>query len=263
MIEISLQNKTALICGSSQGIGFAIAEAFAKAGANCLLLSRNEESLKQALKSLPVVSNTQKHEIIVADLSDMGSVDELAGELKMRGTIHILVNNSGGPKPGPITDAEPADFLAAFQQHIIAAQKLVQALLPGMKEGRYGRILNVISTSVRIPIANLGVSNTTRGAMASWAKSLSNEVAADGITVNNLLPGLTNTQRLHSLIQAEARRLDKTEEEIRSGMINSIPAKRFGDPSELANLACFLASPLAAYINGNSITVDGGRTGSI
>lgn len=263
MIEISLQNKTALICGSSQGIGFAIAEAFAKAGANCLLLSRNEEALKQALKSLPVVSNTQKHEIIVADLSDMGSVDELAGELKMRGTIHILVNNSGGPKPGPITDAEPADFLAAFQQHIIAAQKLVQALLPGMKEGRYGRILNVISTSVRIPIANLGVSNTTRGAMASWAKSLSNEVAADGITVNNLLPGLTNTQRLHSLIQAEARRLDKTEEEIRSGMINSIPAKRFGDPSELANLACFLASPLAAYINGNSITVDGGRTGSI
>lgn len=263
MIEISLQNKTALICGSSQGIGFAIAEAFAKAGANCLLLSRNEESLKQALKSLPVVSNTQKHEIIVADLSDMDRVDELAGELKMRGTIHILVNNSGGPKPGPITDAEPADFLAAFQQHIIAAQKLVQALLPGMKEGKYGRILNVISTSVRIPIANLGVSNTTKGAITSWAKSLSNEVAADGITVNNLLPGLTNTQRLHSLIQAEARRLDKTEEEIRSGMINSIPAKRFGDPSELANLACFLASPLAAYINGNSITIDGGRTGSI
>lgn len=263
MLSISLEQKNALVCGSTQGIGLAIAQSFAKAGAHCVLLARNEQKLAEAVASLPVIYPGQAHEYIVADMADAERVEAVARQLSNRLPVHILVNNSGGPKPGPITDAEPADFLAAFQQHIVTAQLFVQALLAGMKQEGYGRIINIVSTSVKIPIANLGVSNTTRGAMASWAKTLSNEVAQYGITVNNLLPGLTETQRLSSLIQSEARRHGKTEEEIAGEMRLSIPARRFAHPDELANLACFLASPLAGYINGNSIAVDGGKTGSI
>ena len=263
MTTISLQDKTALICGSSQGIGLAIARSFADAGASCILLSRNEPALKEAVASLAGNHPSQQHEYVVADLADMEQVNAIARQFSNRLPVHILVNNSGGPGPGPLTEAAPADFVAAFQQHIVTAQLLVQALLPGMKQEGYGRVINIVSTSVRIPIANLGVSNTTRGAMASWAKTLSNEIAAHGITVNNLLPGLTETQRLASLIATEAKRRGQSEEEVAGEMRLSIPAKRFGQPDELAHLACFLASPLAAYINGNSIAVDGGRTGCI
>ncbi|MCR6722049.1 MAG: SDR family oxidoreductase [Chitinophagaceae bacterium] len=263
MVSISLEKKTALVCGSTQGIGRAIAEAFAEAGASCILVARTEQKLKELAAALAKNHPSQEHQYIVADLADKDQVASLAAQLANHSPIHIIVNNSGGPKPGPITEANPADFLAAFQQHIVTAQLLVQALLSGMKQEGYGRVINIISTSVRIPIANLGVSNTTRGAMASWAKTLSNEVAQFGITVNNILPGLTETQRLQSLIQSEAKRLHKTEEEVAGEMRLTIPAKRFGQPEELANLACFLASPLAAYINGNSISVDGGKTGTI
>lgn len=263
MVSISLEGKTALVCGSTQGIGRAIAESFAQAGANCIVLARSEQRLAELVARLPKKHSAQVHKYIVADLADREQVESLAAQLANHTPVHILVNNSGGPKPGAITEANPADFLAAFQQHIVTAQLLVQALLNGMKQEGYGRVINIVSTSVRIPIANLGVSNTTRGAMASWAKTLSNEVAQFGITVNNILPGLTETQRLQSLIQSEAKRMQKTEEEVAGELRLTIPAKRFGQPEELANLASFLASPLAAYINGNSIAVDGGKTGTI
>ncbi len=262
MIPISLEGKIALVTGASQGIGWAVAQKLAEAGATCVLVARNEELLKEKAALLSS-GYRQRHLFFSADMSDNDQVDQLIGFVKQQLPVHILVNNSGGPKPGLIQQASPADFTAALQQHIGTAQRLLQALLPAMKEEQYGRVLNIISTSVRIPIANLGVSNTTRAAMASWAKTWSNEVASFGITVNNLLPGLTQTQRLTSLITSEAQRLQTTEKQVTENMLQTIPAKRFGDPEELANLACFLASPLAAYINGVSIAVDGGRTGTI
>ncbi len=262
-MQIDLHNKTALICGSTQGIGLAIAQAFAAAGARCILLARDEERLKAIVKDLPLTDSARPHRVECADFADSTQVKAVADRLATGGPIHILVNNTGGPAPGPIADAKPEQFLAAYQQHLVNNQLLVQALLPGMKQEGFGRIINIISTSVRIPIANLGVSNTTRAAVAAWAKSLSNEVGRWGITVNNILPGLTETQRLHSLIQSESSRRSLPIDHIRTEMQESIPARRFGRPEELAQVACFLASGLASYVNGVSLPVDGGRTGSI
>lgn len=262
-MQIKLHNKTALICGSTKGIGLAIAQAFAAVGARCILLARDEARLKSVLTDLPLRDTSSPHQMEVADFADSDQVKGVAEKLKALGPIHILVNNTGGPTPGPITEAKPEQFLAAYQQHLVNNQLLVQALLPGMKQEGYGRIINIISTSVRIPIANLGVSNTTRVAVAAWAKTLSNEVGRWGITVNNILPGLTETDRLHSLIESESKRRNLSREVISTEMQESIPARRFGRPEELAQVACFLASDLASYVNGVSIPVDGGRTGSI
>jgi 3-oxoacyl-[acyl-carrier protein] reductase len=262
-MQIDLQNKTALICGSTKGIGLAIAQAFAAAGARCILLARDEARLKSVLADLPFRDTSAPHQMEVADFADSEQMKEVAEKLKALGPVHILVNNTGGPAPGPITEAKPDQFLAAYQQHLVNNQLLVQALLPGMKQEGYGRIINIISTSVRIPIANLGVSNTTRSAVAAWAKTLSNEVGRWGITVNNILPGLTETDRLNSLIESESKRRNLSREVISTEMQESIPARRFGRPEELAQVACFLASDLASYVNGVSIPVDGGRTGSI
>ncbi len=262
-MQIDLENKTALICGSTKGIGLAIAQAFAAAGARCILLARDEARLKQVLGELPLQDASGPHQMEVADFSDSEQMKSVAEKLKAQGPIHILVNNTGGPAPGPITEAKPEQFLAAYQQHLVNNQLLVQALLPGMKQEGYGRIINIISTSVRIPIANLGVSNTTRAAVAAWAKTLSNEVGRWGITVNNILPGLTATDRLNSLIESESKRRNLSRDIISTEMQESIPARRFGRPEELAQVACFLASDLASYVNGVSIPVDGGRTGSI
>lgn len=262
-MKIDLQNKTALICGSTKGIGLAIAQAFAAAGARCILLARDKARLKQVLGELPLRDASNPHQMEVADFSDSEQVKSVAEKLKAQGPIHILVNNTGGPAPGPITEASPEQFLAAYQQHLVNNQLLVQALLPGMKQEGYGRIINIISTSVRIPIANLGVSNTTRAAVAAWAKTLSNEVGRWGITVNNILPGLTETDRLNSLIESESKRRNLSRDIISTEMQESIPARRFGRPEELAQVACFLASDLASYVNGVSIPVDGGRTGTV
>ena len=198
-MDLSLNGKEALICGSTQGIGLAIAKELALLGANCTLLARNEEALKQAVEQLHSAPG-QAHRYRVADFSDPDQVRQVAASHVSVFPIHILVNNTGGPAPGPITDATEDQFINAFKQHIICNQLLVQAALPSMKASGYGRIINIISTSVRIPLKNLGVSNTIRGATASWAKTLSNEVAQYGITVNNILPGFTKTNRLNSLL---------------------------------------------------------------
>lgn len=262
-MNVQLKGLTALVGGSTQGIGRAIASELAAAGANCWLLARDEQALKEATESMPVVEPGQLHRYSVADFTDITQMQKAAADIAAAGPVHVLINNTGGPKPGPIVQATSEQFLMAFQQHLICNQLLAQALLPGMKQAGYGRIINIISTSIRIPIDNLGVSNTTRGAVASWAKTLSNEVARYGITVNNLLPGLTETQRLQSLIQSEAARQGKSENDVAQALRGSIPAQRFGPASELAWLAVFLASPLAGYVNGVSIPVDGGRTGTI
>lgn len=261
-MDISLHHKTALIGGSTQGIGLAIAEELATLGATCILLARDQKRLQEAVASLPRPFD-QDHQYAVADFFDTAAVNHTVQQLAQKGPVHILVNNTGGPKPGPVTEATAAEFLTAFQQHIINNQHLVQALLPGMKAAGYGRIINIVSTSVRIPIPNLGVSNTIRAAVAGWAKTLAGEVGPFNITVNNILPGLTDTQRLQNLISNIATARGISIEKVSDSMRESVPLRRFATAAEVAQVAAFLATPAAAYVTGTSIPVDGGRTGSI
>lgn len=261
-MHISLNEKQAVICGSTQGIGLAIARQFAASGATCILVARDEKKLTDAVQSLSVI-NGQRHDYRVADFADPTAVKKAIETVTNSSTVHILVNNTGGPKPGEITEANPALFTEAFQQHIVNNQNLVQAVLPGMKQAEYGRIINVVSTSVRIPIPFLGVSNTIRAAVAGWAKTLSNEVARYNITVNNILPGLIQTQRLTAVTQMTMQQQHITQAEAEETLLATIPMHRFGQPAELGFLATFLASPQGAYITGTSIAVDGGRTASL
>lgn len=261
-MNLSLEGKTAVVCGSSQGIGYAVAEELALMGAHCILLARNEDNLRIAHSQLDT-SIRQTHRYHVIDFNDTGATRQLIGAIVAEGPVHILVNNSGGPKAGPIVEAAAEQFLQAFQQHLVSSHILTQAVIPGMKEAGFGRIINIISTSVRIPLKNLGVSNTTRGAMASWAKTLSLELAVHGITVNNVLPGFTRTQRLDAIVEHTADTIGLPVEAVEKNMQAEVPAGRFGEATEVAAVAAFLASPAASYVNGVSIPVDGGRTGSI
>lgn len=261
-MNLSIEGKTALICGGSQGIGYAIAEELALMGANCILLARNEETLRIAVTQLDN-SIRQMHRYYAIDLSDSEALRRLAGEIIATGPVEVLINNSGGPAAGPIVEATAEQFLGAFQQHIVSSHILTKAVLEGMKAAGYGRIVNIISTSVKVPLKNLGVSNTIRGAMASWAKTMANELGPFGITVNNVLPGFTRTARLDSLIQSTAQKEAVTAEMVEKNMMAEVPAKRFGEAAEVAAVAAFLCTPAAAYVNGTSIRVDGGRTGSI
>lgn len=260
-MNLSLDGKTALVCGSTQGIGFAVARELAALGARCILMARNQERLQEACKNLPPVESA--HSWIAADFNQPVEVLQAVQPLLAIGPVHILVNNTGGPAAGKMTDATAQDFLAALNLHLINNHQLANALLPGMRTSGYGRILNIISTSVKIPLPNLGVSNTTRAAVASWAKTLANEVAADGITVNNVLPGATSTARLSAIISGRANKMQSSEDDVAEEMLHEIPMHRFGRAEEIAALAAFLATPAAAYITGQSICVDGGRTGSI
>ncbi|MCX6350325.1 MAG: SDR family oxidoreductase [Bacteroidetes bacterium] len=263
-METSLLNKTAIVAGSTQGIGQATAIEFAKAGASVVLLARNEEKLKATLALLSTHAN-QTHGYIVGDFTHPHKmIVQVVGYLASRATpIHILVNNTGGPTPGPISDASAEQFLDTFNQHLICNHLLVQAVLPSMKNAGYGRIINVISTSVKAPLANLGVSNTIRAAVANWAKTLAGEVGKFGITVNNVLPGATATERLAGIINNRAGKSGMQTAEVEKEMMNEIPAGRFGKPEEVAAAISFLASPAAAYINGINLPVDGGRTASL
>ena len=261
-MQLSLEGKHALVGGSTQGIGLAIAKELAALGATCTLIARNEETLKKAVQTL----NTdwkQQHDYLVADYSNYKEVEAVVAGYVKQHNIHILINNSGGPAGGPVTEAAPEAFLNAFQQHLICNQLLTQLVIPGMKTDNYGRIINIISTSVKIPLKGLGVSNTIRGAVASWAKTMANELGAYGITVNNVLPGATATARLETIVNNKASKTGASTEHVAQEMLDEIPMKRFGLPEEIAAVATFLASPAAAYVNGVSIPVDGGRTGSL
>jgi len=256
----TLAGKRALVCGSSQGIGRAAAEALAGAGAMVTLLARNRAALEAVRAGLTGIG----HEVLVADFNAPETArDAVAAHLTERGPLHILVNNAGGPPGGPLHAADPDAFLTAFRQHLLVAQLLVQLVVPGMRESGYGRIINVISTSVKEPIANLGVSNTTRGAVASWAKTLAGELGRHGITVNNVLPGYTRTARLDRLFAAQADRLGRSVAEVEAAAQANVPMARIGEPEEVAAAISFLASPLAGYISGINLPVDGGRTRSL
>ena len=258
-MNISLKNKNALVCGASRGIGKAIAIELAELGASVTIVARDESKLKNGVKELKNDGN-QKHHYIAVDFSKPDTLKKEIKEYVLKNPpMHILVNNSGGPPAGEITKADISEFEETFSRHLICNHILVQALLDGMKNEKYGRIINVISTSVKQPINDLGVSNTIRGAVASWAKTLANEVGKHGITVNNILPGATKTERLYEIIGNRAKKRGETENVIVEEMLKDIPARRFGEPQELAYAAAFLASPSAAYINGVSLAVDGGR----
>ena len=262
MLSTNLIGKTALIGGSTQGIGLASAQAMADMGARCILVSRNEEKLKAAVALLST-NYGQEHSYLIADYTQPEQLNNVVARFIATNPVHILINNTGGPAGGPITAAQSAEFLAAFNQHLICNHLLGTLVVPGMKAAGYGRIINIISTSVKIPLSGLGVSNTIRGAVASWAKTMANELGQFGITVNNVLPGATATERLSTIVTNKSAKTGKNEEEIAAEMINEIPARRFGKPEEIAAVVAFLASPAAAYVNGVSLPVDGGRTGSI
>lgn len=258
-MEIRLAGKNAVVCGSTQGIGKAVAVQLAKCGAAVTLIARNEESLKSVVRELSGDTD-QKHQYICTDFSNP---DELRSGIndyvKNNRPVHILLNNTGGPAPGAIFEAETSEFEQAFSKHIVCNQILVQALVPGMKSEKYGRIINIISSSVKQPIPGLGVSNTIRGAVASWAKTLAGELAPHGITVNNILPGYISTNRLKSLFESKAAKAGKSVQQIESENIDKIPANRLGNAEEIAYAVAFLASPFSAYITGVSLPVDGGR----
>ncbi len=262
-MDTSLKGRRALVCGSTQGIGRAAAVELALLGAQVTLMARDPAKLKAVAADLPR-PHGQPHDFIAADFADPAAVGTaVRPHIDAARPFHVLINNTGGPKGGPAQAAAPEDFAAAFRMHVLTNQVLVQALLPGMKAAGYGRIINVISTSVKAPIPDLGVSNTIRAAVANWAKTLSGEVAKDGITVNNILPGFTDTTRLTELFSAKAQKTGKTLDEVRAAAITTIPAGRLGKPEEVAAAIAFLATPAAAYINGINVPVDGGRTPSL
>lgn len=262
-MDIDLSGKKAIVGGASKGIGRAAAAELARLGASVTVMARHAPALEDVKASLDTAKG-QVHHVLAADSSlPQALKDAVTAHAAAHGPFHILVNNSGGPPAGPVHTAREEDFLAAFTQHLLASHIMMQALLPGMRAARYGRIINVISTSVKQPIRGLGVSNTIRGAVASWAKTLSAEVAADGITVNNILPGATDTDRMAEIIAGKAAKTGRTKDEVFAAEIALIPAGRFAAPAETAQAIAFLASPAAAYINGVSLPVDGGRTGCL
>ena len=257
-MDLDLKGKNALVCGSSKGIGKAAAIEIAKLGANVTLVSRSPNILAAIVHELDH-SQEQHHDFLVADFSDIKDLRRKVHGLVSAKPVHILVNNTGGPPSGPILNTEDAEFLDAYKKHLICNHLLAQAVVPGMKKEGYGRIINVISTSVKAPLDNLGVSNTVRAAVANWAKTLANELGPDGITVNNVLPGATNTGRLQEIIDNKAKASGRSREEVAAAMQGGIPLRRFADPAEIGATIAFLASPAAAYITGVALAVDGGR----
>ena len=259
-MNLSLRNKRAVVCGSTQGIGKAIAKELSRQGVNLILIARDKEALENVVKKLDT-SLGQSHDYLCVDFSDDNFENKISDLSSLN--IDILINNTGGPASGPITDANPDDFLLAFKMHLLNNQLLIKKVIDNMKKNSFGRIINIISTSVKAPIPGLGVSNTIRAAVANWAKTLSLELGPYGITVNNVLPGFTSTNRLKSLIKKKSTILGKSVSEVESEMKNTVPLKRFGDASEVANAVVFLSSPAASYINGINLPVDGGRTASL
>ena len=262
-MNLDLKNKNALVCGSSRGIGKSAAIELSKMGANITLVSRNIELLSRVMRELAHTHSNQDHDFLVADFSDSHDLKKKVKGLISLKTIHVLVNNTGGPPAGAIIDAEEDAFKMAFNNHLICNHILTQLVTPGMKKASFGRIINVISTSVKQPLAGLGVSNTIRAAVANWAKTMANELGIHGITVNNVLPGYTETERLKEIISGRAKKLGIPEHEVIETMKKNVPLHRFGDPTEIAIAVAFLASPAASYINGINLPVDGGRTKSL
>ena len=262
-MNIDLTSRNALVCGSTQGIGLASAKELALLGANITLVARNEEKLKECVLSLDT-NKGQSHNYLVADFANAKAVSDMVTLIASENKVyHIVVNNTGGPAAGPLLNATTDALSDAFAMHLLNYQLIVQAVVPGMKAANFGRVINIISTSVKQPIQGLGVSNTTRWAVAAWAKTLSVELAPFGITVNNVLPGLTETARLEAVFKLRSEETNNSIEETKHLLANAIPTKRFVKAEEVAAAVAFLSSPVAASINGINLPVDGGATASL
>jgi len=257
-MDLQLAGKVALVAASSQGLGRAIAAELAAEGMALVLCARKApalEEVRQAIASASGVPVTA----VPGDLTVVEDVRRIAAAAQAaHGRVDVLVTNSGGPPTGPFESHDEAAWLGAVRLTLLSAVELIRAVLPGMKERRFGRILNVTSIAVKQPVENLMLSNALRAAVTGMARTLANETAAYGITVNNLLPGYTRTERVEELARAQSRAKGVAPEEVTAGWRGQIPAGRLGEPHELAALAAFLASPRAAYITGQSIAVDGG-----
>jgi 3-oxoacyl-[acyl-carrier protein] reductase len=262
-MNLDLTNKTALVCGASQGLGLATAKELALLGATVIIASRSEEKLKQVVTQLDTKAE-QQHNYVAIDLSKPGEAKAAVEAIINKGTtIHILVNNAGGPPAASMIDTDATELENAFRTHVISSHVLAQLVVPGMKAAGYGRIINIVSTSVKQPINGLGISNTVRAAVANWAKTLANEIGSFGITINNVLPGYTNTDRLNYLFDKQAADQGTDRQAILNRTVSLIPAQRLGEPEEFGAAVAFLCSPAAAYINGINLPVDGGRTGTL
>lgn len=262
-MNLDLIGKNALVCGSSQGIGKAIAIELAALGANVTLIARSADKLANVIRELDN-SQDQNHQYLIADFSNPDELKAtLSSHLKGGKVYQVLINNTGGPPGGLAINAKVEEYQEAFRKHLVCNHILVQSVVEGMKKSEYGRIINIISTSVKQPLQALGVSNTIRGAVANWSKTLSNELGEFGITVNNVLPGATATDRLKSIVESKAAKGGLSKQAVEEAMKSKIPLKRFAEPEEVAVAAAFLASPAASYINGINLPVDGGRTGSL
>lgn len=252
-----LTGKRIVVCGSTQGIGWASAQSLAKLGASIVLVARNEEKLQNCVNNLTGTG----HSYVSADFTKPAEMAEkVKAHLADLPNVYGLVNNSGGPAGGPIIDAEPSAFINTFNQHLIANQLLAQVVVAHFKKNGEGRMVNIISTSVKAPLTGLGVSNTIRGAVGNWSKTLANELGQFNITVNNVLPGATNTIRLQGIAENKSQKTGKSVEDIFAGMAAEVPMKRIAEADEVANAVVFLMTPAASYINGINIPVDGGRT---
>jgi 3-oxoacyl-[acyl-carrier protein] reductase len=259
--EASLAGRYALVCGASSGIGRASALALAAAGAELTVLARRADRLETLLPEL-LAAGAPRAAGLVQDLDDRDALGVALDQLVAEHPVHVVVHNTGGPPGGPLIEVGEAELLHYFARHVASAQLLVKKTLPGMVEAGYGRFIQIVSTSVREPIPGLGLSNTIRAAMGGWAKSLSQELPP-GITINSVLPGFTNTERLDSLASSRASTSGQTAESIREAWVQQVPEARIAEPDEPAALVAFLASPAAGYIRGTAIAVDGGRMRSI
>ncbi|MGB0716318.1 MAG: SDR family oxidoreductase [Phycisphaerae bacterium] len=258
--NLTLNGKRAFVGGASQGIGRACAQELARLGAHITAVARDEAALGSLLAELPT-EDGQQHALLVADFSNPEELAGLAAQtVEKHGAHEIIINNTGGPASGPLMDATASDIIDGITKHILAYQAMAGVFVPGMKNNGYGRIINIISTSVIMPISGLGVSNTTRGAVANWGRTLAGELGPFGITVNNVLPGFTATERLRSLLSRKAERQGTTLEAIELDSKAGIPMRRFADPREIGSVVAFLASPAASYVSGVNLPVDGART---
>lgn len=259
---ISLKNKNALVGGSSGGLGKSIALQLALSGANVTLLARNEEKLKTVLSELSKIEG-QVHQYLVADFSDFDNYKKIISNYFEHYRVDILVNNTNGPKAGCVLEKTDDDFQQAFNMLFQTVQFTTSLALKHMQQNQWGRIINLTSRTVKEPVDTLVLSNTIRAAVTTWGKTLSNAVAKDNITVNNILTGNFDTERLKQLFQLQADALGKSLEEFYESTTKQIPAQRLGRPEEMANVVTFLASEQASYITGTNIAVDGGLIKSL
>lgn len=258
-MNLNLSSKNALVCGASKGIGESCAIRLASLGANITLVSRSPDKMSDVIAQMKS-DDGQDHDFLIADFQNTSDLNKKIKTLVAHKVYHILINNTGGPATGAILDATSDQFIKAFNNHLICNHLLTQLLVPGMKKEGFGRIINIISTSVKTPIPNLGVSNTIRGAVASWAKTMAGELGPFGITVNNILPGFTDTDRLKELLNGKAKALGVSYESVLDEIKSSTPVRRIGTPMEIGAAVAFLSSVEASFITGINLPVDGGRT---